>query len=437
MQSIIIAGAGHAGLVTAAKLAANGFSVIVFENENRENLGHDWEDRFSFELLEKITGKSTEDFPDESWRYRGDCAFVSPAKRKRVEIFYKGDARQKIMWRKPLINMLIDNAISNGAEFRFEETVLSPVIENGKVTGIVTDKNTYKADAVIDCLGAFSALRLNLPDEFGIEKEPRHGDVFYSYRAYYKNAEEMNPEIPFEVYMYHEGEKGLFWCCTNKDTTDILIGRIDKPDDAKINENLDKMKADHPFFTDEIIHGGSRGVIPVRRALTLMVAPGYAAAGDSAFMTMPMNGMGIDLSLNAGLILADVLIKNSGREFTADILWEYNKRFHKEFGCVAAKNEGLKNAILSLPAEGVDFLFENDVIQSSDLAGSGRNTSFTSLLGKFGRGMRNPPYFFAIIKGLIKGAAASKLYSKPPETFDMNSIRAWSRKIESKDIVIS
>ena len=61
-----------------------------------------------------------------------------------------------------------------------------------------------------------------------------------------------------------------------------------------------------------------------------------------------------------------------------------------------------------MPGEGVDFLFDNGVIQSSDLAGAGTKTSIVSLLGKFVRGMRNPAYFFAIINGLIKGAMLKK-----------------------------
>ena len=107
------------------------------------------------------------------------------------------------------------------------------------------------------------------------------------------------------------------------------------------------------------------------------------------------------------------------------------------YGGDTAKNEGLKNALLSIPSVGVDFLFENDVIQSSDLAGAGKNMNFKALMGKFVRGMRDPKYFFAIINGLIKGGGASSLYKKPPEKFDMGEIKKWSGAIGSKDILIS
>ena len=167
-----------------------------------------------------------------------------------------------------------------------------------------------------------------------------------------------------------------------------------------------------------------------------MVANGYAAVGDSAFMTTPMNGMGIDLSIQAGELLAYTVINSKTQNFAVDELWAYNREFHRLYGGDTAKNEGLKNALLSLPAEGVDFLFDNAVIQSSDLAGAGRNTNLKALLGKFVRGMKNPPYFFAIIKGLIKGAKAAKTYKRAPKVYNLKDVAAWQSKVESYTVKI-
>lgn len=434
MEKIIVAGAGHGGLVAAARLANAGFDVTVYDKITKDGLGHDWEDRFTFELLNEICGIDTDKLSTDIWRYKGDCAFVSPSKKKKVIINYDDSTRQKIMWRKPLIQFLVDYAADAGVNFEFETEIKGPLVSDNKVTGISTSKGEIIADMVIDSCGAFSPVRCNLPDEFGIEKLPKRGDLFYAWRAYFNKSDNVNPDVPFEVYMYHECEQGLSWCNTNPESVDILIGRIDKLDDAKVDEQLELFRKDHPWIGNEILHGGNYGVIPVRKPLTLMVCNGYAAVGDSAFMTMPMNGMGIDLSIKAGKMLADTII--AGTNFSADILWKYNKKVHKELSVISSKNEGLKNSILSMPYYGVDFLFENEVIQSSDLAGAGRNTSFASLLGKFKRGMAKPEYFFKLIGGLIKGAKTAKLYANPPEKYDLDKIRAWSDSIEKNKVKI-
>lgn len=425
-MDIIVAGAGHGGLVAGARLSQSGHRVVVYEKNDREQLGHDWEDRFTFELLKNEL--NIDNLPDDIWRYRGDCAFISPNYEISVVINYTNENRQKIMWRKPLINLLISHAEKCGVEFHFNNEILSPIVHGNKVVGIQTLSGEHYADLVIDAAGVFSPIRSKLPDSFAIEKMPSHGDVFYAYRAYFdKKTTDKAPKTPFEVYLCHAGEKGLSWCCTNNDSVDILIGRIDSPSDRDIDRHICNFKNTHPWVGDSIIHGGNRGVIPVRRPLALMTADGYAAVGDSAFMTTPMNGMGIDLSLLAGRLLAETVIKSSSA--SAEVLWCYNRDFHILYGGDTAKNESLKNALLNLPKGGVDFLFKNAVIQSSDLSGAGENTNLGLLLGKFVRGMKNPKFFFAILGGIMNGAKLSKRLKKAPQSYDRNAILQWQKSV--------
>ena len=433
MSNIIVAGAGHGGIVAAARLAKGGHSVTVYERKQRSELGYDWQDRFTFSLLSRELEVNEDALPAEIWEYRGDCAFVSPAKRKNVVIRYDDTNRQKIMWRKPLINLLIDHAEDCGVCFVFGETVLGPEINGKLVTGIRTEHGVFSADLVIDACGVFSPLRTKLPKYFHIENLPKDGDVFYAYRAYYKKTIDVLPEVPFEVYLRHNGEKGLSWFYTTEDDVDILIGRTEPLTDEHLEETVSVFRTEHPWFGDQITHGGVRGVIPVRRPLTLMVADGYAAVGDSAFMTTPMNGMGIDLSVEAGALLADTVLHAATDDYTADVLWEYNRDFHMLYGGDTAKNEGLKNALISLPAHGVDFLFEKEVIQSAELSGAGRNTNLTALLGKFTRGMHKPPFFITIVNGLIKGSQAAALYHAPPAKYDLQVVLRWDKAIRDYD----
>lgn len=434
MKKIIVAGAGHGGLVAAASLAEKGFDVTVYEKKKRSELGHDWEDRFTFSLLCENAG--VDDVPGDAWRYRGDCAFVSPSHRTSVVINYNDENRQKIMWRRTVIELLLAKAEKSGVKFIFGAEITGPIESDGKVEGIACGDEKIYADLVIDSAGVFSPIRTKLSKKCAIDSEIKRGDVFYAYRAYYSKSEAVNPKVPFEVYLYHECEQGLSWCCTNEDSVDILIGRIDLLSEEKINEQMEIFRKNHPYIGDKILHGGSLGVIPVRRALEVMVCDGYAAVGDSAFMTTPMNGMGIDLSISAGVLLGKTVSECDG-EFTKENLWSYNREYHKLYGSATARNEGLKNSILELSPEGVDFLFDNAVIQASDLAGAGGNTSLSSLLGKFVRGMKNPPHFFAILHGLMKGSKVSGLYKKVPESYDKSAIDKWLSSIKANLITVN
>ena len=432
---ILIAGAGHGGLAAGAILAKAGHSVTVVEQKARDQLGHDWEDRFTFSVLTGLLGITENDLPPAIWRDRGDCTFVSPDGATHVDIHFDPNSRQRVMWRKPLLNLLLEHAEKSGVSFLFETPVTAPLMNGRRVAGLGTKAGELEADLIIDAAGVFSPVRTNLPEELGVEKSPRRGDLFYARRVYYDRLPGVKAtDIPFEVYLRHAGEQGLSWFCTNPDSVDVLIGRIDPLTDAQFDEHVSRFRAAHPWMGTQIVHGGQNGVIPVRRPLTRMTADGYAAVGDSAFMTTPMNGMGIDLSLRAGKLLAETVLAHP--DCTAQELWIYNREFHRLYGGSTAKNAGLKSALLSLPAQDVDFLFAARVVESGDLAGGGQNVSVPALLGKLKRGLKNPSAFFAVVNGLIRGARAAKLYQRAPKEYDPDAIAQWSRSIERLDLPI-
>ena len=433
---VLIAGAGHGGLVAAAMLAGVGHTVTVFEKKERRALGHDWEDRFTFSILADVLGMQAADLPADIWRYRGDCAFVSPSGGTRVVVHYPPEQRQKIMWRKPLLRMLLENAEMCGAQLRFGTTVHSPVTEGTRVAGLVVDGEAVPADLVIDAAGVISPVRANLPPECGIERMPRRGDVFYACRAYFDlHTPFEKPDVPFEVYLRHEGEQGLSWFCTHPDCADVLVGRVDPLTREETDALFARFRASHPWMGETVLHGGQFGVIPVRRPLARMVTDGYAAVGDSAFMTTPMNGMGLDLSMQAGRLLAKTVIETGSADVSS--LWQYNRMYHVLYGAETAKNDGLKNALLSMPREGVDFLFESGVIAAGDLSGAGRDMRVGTLLHKFARGMRRPAWFFVVLGGIVRGARSAKLYQAAPKDYSPDAVRQWSERIARSSPAIS
>ena len=438
MKQILVAGAGHGGLVAAAMLSRHGYAVTVVEAKKKEDLGHDWDDRFSFGLLSALTSTPESDFPEGSVVTRGDCTFISPRKRKEVVVRFDENNRHRLMDRKALLSLLLKNAESAGVNFLFETAVLGPLTADDRVTGLSTARGDMPADLVIDAAGVFSPVRMNLPESFGIEKTPKRGDLFYAWRGYIeKNPGFDVPDAPHEVYLLHEGEPGLSWFTTFDDHIDVLIGRVDPLTPGQVDAVLEGFRRERPWMGKKLLRGGEFAVIPVRRPLTVMVGNGYAAVGDAAFMTTPMNGMGIDLSLRAGALLARTVLWNRKKGFTAEGLWGYNRSFHRKFGGDAAKNAWLKNALLAMDPADVDFLFEADVIEASDLSGAGGNTDLQSLLGKLRRGMKNPSAFFSLLGGVRRGAKAAKLYKNAPLVYVRPAVEKWSRLIEALDPPLS
>ena len=69
-----------------------------------------------------------------------------------------------------------------------------------------------------------------------------------------------------------------------------------------VEEFAEWLRPDNPRLGTEVVRGGQFVEIPVRHPLSVMVADGYAAIGDSAFMTVPLIGSGIANSLPKTLI---------------------------------------------------------------------------------------------------------------------------------------
>lgn len=433
-KKIVVAGAGHGGIAAAALLAEKGYDVTVLEKKIRKDLGYDWVDAVDLKAFSEL-GLPV---PNEGeFDRNGDMLFYNPALSAPILSPSNGNGSAKIE-RKKIYDDLIEFAEHRGVKFIYGKTVTGPVTDGCRVIGLNTSDGFVSADLVIDAAGLNSPVRQNLPVCCNVKRSYAYGESLFAYRAFYNKVEGHEPKCNYEVFLVHEGYQGISWVVTEKDSVDVLIGRMYPISKKEIEETVERMRKFSPQIGTELLRGGSVEQIPITSPLPVMVCDGYAAIGDSAFMTIPMNGSGICASLRAGKILAQTVEKDVQEEYSVKTLWEYNVKYIKHFGANFASIDILKNILLSLPDSGIDFLFDKQIITESDLDYEKDSSSMSAsdLLGKVARGAGRLPVLLRTAGALSKGGTLKKVYQSVPEVYDRDAVRKWVSEVEDAHVLM-
>ncbi len=434
MKKIIVAGAGHGGLSCAYHLARAGYDVTVFEKNERADMGHDWHDYMDMSAFDG----SDLPRPDESmYRYGARQAFRNPKGTVKIEVAYKEDSR--VMDRKALCDYLLGLAEEAGVKFCFGTEISGVAFDNRRITGLKISKDgkkeTILSDLVIDAAGMYSPVRRKLPAFCNIQRDFPERDIFHVYRAYYKNSEKISLTPPYVMDLFHMNRPGLDWTIFEEDYTDILLGKFGaagKLTQKEIDEALESYRKDYPFITDEIVRGGQIKDIPLSKMLPLIVADGYAAVGDSAAMTIPLNGSGINLSMKAGKILADTIIGSNGGCDKKD-LWKYQYRYFQELGKDYVIVNKLKNFFTYVDGSLVDYFLEENILSAELLAcGNGDINIPTKqifyILSKAAPLLRLTP---AIVKNFKSLVHLPSVINDMPEEYDEEKVSKWLKMYET------
>lgn len=423
-RKIIVAGAGHGGLIAGAALAEKGYDVTVYERHIKDELGYDWEDS----VERKIFAECSLPEPDESeYRFSGPMKFYNPNLKTPLTVNPVGEGSVMIE-RKYIYKVLLENAEKKGVRFVFNTEILAPVMNGLRVVGIHTSDGDVFGDLVIDAAGINSPLRKNLPVCCNVDRDYGYGECFFAYRAYFDKLPAEEPDVKYEVFLIPGGEKGISWVITGENSVDVLIGRMAPLSKTELEAELETMRRFSPQIGKNLLRGGEICQIPVRRPLSVMVCDGYAAVGDSAYMTLPMTGSGICASMRAGKLLAEAVLEDKNDEFSAKTLWEYNKKYILHLGMNFAAIDILKNILLCTKVDGVNFLFDKQIITEKDMSfgkGAGGSVSFSDIASRAIRGVGNLPVLLRTAGALSKGDNAKKVYRQMPAEYDEAAVLKW------------
>ena len=381
MKKIIVAGAGHGGIVAAMYLARAGFDVTVFEARAEDELGYDQSDSVHLDGFE-LAGLPV---PEEYKIKRTGITFVIPG--TDLEPLQQGVSEGTYnveIDRKALYRYLIAPAKEAGVRFVFNCRVHGPLLLGSRVAGLQTDEGDVYADLVIDAAGLYSPVRGSLPESFGIQRQAEGTDILHTYRAFFKRDPDAGePDYKYIVSLSPGEFCGIYWAITRETEVDVLIASMTRAiSDEDIAEKTALLKAANPVMGD-FIRGSRVADIPVRQPLSMLVADGYAAVGDAAFMTIPLKGSGVGHSMRAGKMLAETVIADEHGFYNRETLWGYQVKFFEEIGFGSMLIAVIKNEIPFISQEDLEYFFREKIISSELLEAFGNEARFTKILRTF------------------------------------------------------
>ena len=433
-KKIIIAGGGHGGIAAGALLAKEGFDVTVYEKNKREDMGYDWTDIFDRKALFAI---GLDMPPEDKYLLKNDMAFYNPSLTTVLKQHVPEEELEIQMERREIYNMLISYAEENGVKFEYETPVKAPVMLGSRIVGVELEKGVEYADLVIDSAGINSPLRTQLPDYLGIQNEVKEFEQFYVYRGFF-NKPAPSKDEKFRVFLFFDNKAQICWVADDGEYTDVLIGRFAPITMDDVNDTLIKLRDKNPDLGTELIRGGQFVNIPVRQPLGVMVADGYAAIGDSAFMTVPVIGSGIANCLKAAKILADTVIADKNGLYDAETLWKYQRGYYKKLGNGLAPVASIKLMLTRLTCPELDYIFENEILNADDMTiGADANNilafvkdmaDFDSLKKKFSGISKNPVVFKKVARMAGEIAKVTAATSSMPVSYNRKLVCAWAKR---------
>ncbi|MDR2090748.1 MAG: NAD(P)/FAD-dependent oxidoreductase [Clostridiales bacterium] len=433
-MKIAVIGAGEGGLTAAYYLAVNGCDVEVYEKLKRGDLGYDWHDVVSGDVFSELDI----DLPSQCFFKTRDWSFLLPLSEKWLKLAQNPAAYDYSIERKPLIDLLISRAESAGAKLLFNKKVDKLIIEGKEIKGIAVGSKRVRTDIVIDSSGAFSRFRASLPHDADIQNTPSSQEIFFAYRAFFPRKEGVGQdgEHTNRCYIKPLGISGIAWCIQDPPSGnfDILIGKTGFMTKNDVISVMSYLRRDNPAVADaKPVRGGDAiRPIPVRYPLSKMVADGYAAIGDAAFMTIPLLGSGIASSMRAGKMLADAI--NANKTSLAAGLWDYQVKFMTKIGAKHAAIDILKRWLLEAKDTDLKYIIDSGLITEKDLAASssGDLPALTPLeiIQKSFAGKDNIPLLLKLTNLINKSKNVHKTGLGIPEKYNEQAVRIWKKKFD-------
>ena len=434
---IAVIGMGQGGMVAAIKLAEAGAAVTIYERKARGEVSYPWRDDIRHDIFDKV---GLPPLPDSAYVQKPNWVFVPPDWQGSLKVPVLKPLEEISVSRRALNEYFVSLAEQAGATCRFGTPVESLWLEAERVVGVVAEGVPERYDLVIDAAGLTSPFRAQIPARFGVQAESAPTDNLIGYRAFYN--------VPAGAATYAEGVRctmsvrplgweGISWCNHGPDgECDVLIGKVGSLSRAEIDEMLAALAEHHAILGDTLLHSQT---VPIclRKGIARPVADGYVAIGDSAFMTIPVMGSGIEASMTGGQIFADYMKAQETSDFSAKGMWGFYVEYMRVLGKGFAMLDALRRCALRWEPKVFDWALSGKFLQYKEVAylmlakGYGKpSLPLGAYLKTVLMLLCKPSVNRRLLGAVGHGLKAMSIAGKMPKVYDEKRLAKWQRRYD-------
>lgn len=407
----VIVGAGTAGLYFARELAGRGFSVLVIEKSRREDTAkrldiiHFPEHMYAnFDIPAPVPGDG-----------ELERIFTHTYTRSALDTYEKVNENHIYAAHLPVFNRrLADMAEAAGAEIIYGAEYLCPVFNAaGDIRGIVYRRDgeeiSVNAVLVADASGIDSRVRRDLRSEYMETFEIGPMDRFYvtlKYVVYDEPSNETRACLSWPWFKCWIGP------CSLPGGGIIGCGASSSFKYCRYMMEKFEKAIPRPAYSGNHFEYGST---PYMRTPYSFVAPGFIALGDSACLTNPMSGEGVDYQLDFIKQTLPVIVSAlEEKDCSAEALWPVNVIYNRGTNAEVQNTRASVSCIMRMNEKENEFLFEKGLIFHSD--GEPEPDMASELIKGTLKGRIRPGVFFGTVGGVLKAGRIKNHYRAFPDS---------------------
>lgn len=424
-------GAGCGGALLGARLAASGFRVLLIDRRREEEIGPESCDMVEWDSFE-AAGIEPPDTPEARQWIEGLRVLSADAT---AEISIP-EYPYRSVDRRLLAGRLLRLAEASGAEIRDQCTAAGVGMEEGRVTGVVTDRGIIYCRLAVDASGLDRVLCRDMPRGTGIARRLRTGDHLSVYKEMREcepgQLEEDDHRTGYPTYFLGRyGGYSWIHVCENNEV-EIGTAVQDVPGAPDSREVVLGYIRSSPWVGEKVIYRRG-GRIPTRRPLSTMVSSGLMVIGDAACQATPLLGRGVGGALTGAKLAAEAAaFALEETDTTISGLWSYNSGYMRDRGAHMAALDCMRIFLQNLPEKDLNWSLSRGIVGerelTSTLSGRFEIPSTQMKLKSLIKGIWEAPLLMRFENALKKSREVLDLYRQYPLEYDAPRYVEWEQE---------